>query len=238
MESRPRTTVPDALLRNVRPEAFEPAMLDAVGECLHIARAPQVAMTEHMTTLLERMRRQDPALYQHTCLVWLVSRYLAKQLGEADEECAVLEQAALLHDVGKLTPPPGLLATSTLFTAEEWVLMREHSERGAALVQQCSADEPVVQLVLHHHERWDGRGYPDGLAGEAIPRGARLLALADAIAAMASPRPYQPARTRAAIREELLVHAGTQFDPHLISRCLPLLFEDSWSDASVLRGEE
>src|SRR5690348_2249240 len=101
--------------------------------------------------------------------------------------------------------------------------MQQHPAAGARLLRQVGVDEAIVTLVFHHHERWDGQGYPDGLAGLAIPSGARLIAIADAFAAMTTARPYQPTRSVSAALQELERFAGTQFDPLLVQRCVTSL---------------
>jgi putative nucleotidyltransferase with HDIG domain len=137
----------------------------------------------------------------------------------SEEEQATITRAALVHDVGKLTLPRTLLDTPSRLSPQEYALMQQHCATGAHLLRQRGVDEAITLLVYHHHERWDGQGYPAGLAGPAIPAGARLIAIADAFAAMTTPRPYQSARSLPVALQELERCAGTQFDPLLVQQC-------------------
>ena len=172
--------------------------------------------------LLQQMRRVDLALYEHSLNVWALTQQLAAFLDEPDEEQTSCALAALVHDVGKLLLPRSLLDKPARLTAQEAALMQQHPAAGARLLRQVGVDEAIIPLVASHHERWDGQGYPAGLVGLAIPRGARLIAIADAFAAMTTSRPYQPAREVASAIEELKRGAGTQFDPLLVAQAAHL----------------
>jgi len=121
--------------------------------------------------------------------------------------------AARLRDVGMVALPDAILHKLGPLTTEEWATMGTHAAVGAEIVGQIPALRAVAPLVRAHHERWDGRGYPDQAVGEAIPLGARIVAVADAYVAMTMDRPYRAARSRAAAVAELRRCAGTQFDP-------------------------
>src|SRR6266550_7407992 len=120
---------------------------------------------------------------------------------------ATLRRGALLHDIGKIGVPDNVLRKPAALSESEWALMRRHPEHGARI---------IARIVRHHHERWDGKGYPDGLAGEAIPLGARVFAVADSFDAMTSDRPYRRAMSVEDARREVLRCRGTQFDPHVV----------------------
>ncbi|MGZ3644549.1 MAG: HD-GYP domain-containing protein [Ktedonobacteraceae bacterium] len=169
--------------------------------------------------LLADLRRIDPPLYDHSLLVWALTKHLAASLGYPEEEQATIAAAALMHDVGKLTLPMALLDKPARLTPQEYAVMQQHCAVGAYLLQQMHTDDRVIELVYHHHERWDGQGYPTGLAGLTIPTGARLIAIADALGVMTTPRPYQQARPISAAIQELERCAGTQFDPLLVQQC-------------------
>jgi putative nucleotidyltransferase with HDIG domain len=166
------------------------------------------------------MRRADLALYQHSLQVWALTQQLAAFLEYPDEEQTTCTLAALVHDVGKLTLPRTLLDKPARLTPQEAALMQQHPAAGARLLRQLGVDEAIIALVSHHHERWDGQGYPARLAGSATPRGARLIAIADTFMAMTTTRPYQPARPVFVALQELERGAGTQFDPLLVQRCV------------------
>ena len=122
-----------------------------------------------------------------------------------------------LHDVGKVAIPDAVLQKPGRLTENEWVLMRAHAAVGADVVRRLPALRVLAPLIHAHHEKWDGSGYPDGLTGEEIPLGARIVAVADAYGAMTTDRPYRPACTPAAALAELRRCAGTQFDPDVVA---------------------
>jgi two-component system, cell cycle response regulator len=127
-----------------------------------------------------------------------------------------VQRAALLHDVGKLALPPSVLEAAGPLSDADWILVRQHPAIGADLVRAFPWLSDVATLVRHHHERWDGEGYPEGLAGEDIPVGARVIAVCDAYDAMVSPRPYRAALVRDEALARLRQAAGTQFDPVVV----------------------
>lgn len=174
-------------------------------------------------SLLQQMQRADPALYAHSWQVAGLAHQLTISLGWPGVEQSAITTAALLHDAGKLSLPRSLLDKPGRLSPQEYTLIQQHSAAGARLLQQLCVEEAIVALVYHHHERWDGLGYPEGLVGLAIPRGARLLAIADAFAVMTASRPYQPARSVSAALRELERGAGTQFDPWLVPQCVARL---------------
>ncbi len=144
---------------------------------------------------------------------------LASVLGAAlalpPEQLADLRASARLHDIGKAGVPEALLAKQAPLTRREAAAVRRHVIVGDRLARALGAREPVRLAIRHHHERWDGAGYPDGLRGERIPLLARIIAIADAYDAITAGRPYRPARSPAEALAELARHAGSQFDPRL-----------------------
>ena len=154
-----------------------------------------------------------------------VSRYalrLAAQLGVADTELAVIEQGALLHDIGKIGVRDEVLRKRGALTAQEWDEMRKHAALGYSLLQRMQYLRPAATIVLQHHERWDGSGYPARLAGEDIAVGARVFHVVDALDAITSDRPYRKARPLAAARDEIERLAGTHFDPRMVEAFLDI----------------
>ena len=127
-----------------------------------------------------------------------------------------VEFGFLLHDVGKVAIPDGILHKADRLGEEERVLMRRHPVIGYEIVRNVDFLEEAAQIVRHHHERWDGNGYPDGLAGEEIPLAARVFSVADALDAMTTDRPYRPGATLGQARAEIREKAGTQFDPSVV----------------------
>ena len=153
----------------------------------------------------------DATLRGHSRDVAAISVAVGKALRLSRRQLAMLELAAVVHDVGKSAVPTRILLKPAPLDEGEWAEMRRHPVLGAELLTAVVPDA-VVEIVRSHHERWDGGGYPDGLAGDAIPLGARIVAVVDAYCAMTEPRPYRRADTAANARAELLTQAGTQFD--------------------------
>jgi HD-GYP domain-containing protein (c-di-GMP phosphodiesterase class II) len=147
---------------------------------------------------------------------------IAGQLGMSPELRRTITVGALVHDIGKLVIDEGVLAKPGPLDAEEWRSVRRHPDEGARLLAGVLALD-VLAIVRSHHERWDGTGYPDALAGESIPLPARVVAVADAYRAMLEPRPYRsPVASRDAVRE-IECQSGAQFDPgcvHALLDCL------------------
>lgn len=147
---------------------------------------------------------------------------LGRRLGLPEAELDRLRLAALLHDVGKLALPEDILEKPAALTSLEWQSVVQHPRIGQVILEQAAAIRDAVPIVLHHHERFGGRGYPYGLRGEEIPLGARIVALADAYDAMVEDRPYKGAIGHGEAIEELRRHAGTQFDPDLVDAFVEL----------------
>jgi diguanylate cyclase (GGDEF)-like protein len=160
---------------------------------------------------------KDQTTHKHIRRVQLYSRRLGAMMGMGDKELQALEAASLLHDIGKLGVPDYILNKPGKLTEYEFNKMKIHPVIGAEILSNVKFDFPVASYVRAHHERWDGCGYPDGLKGEDIPLGARILALVDHFDALHSDRPYRKALTR----EEAVGHirrlSGTFFDPSLVS---------------------
>jgi len=148
---------------------------------------------------------------------------VGRQLGMNAHELEDLRYGAILHDIGKIGVPDQVLKKPTGLEAQEWEIIRQHPLIGAKILEPVAHLTGAARIVRHHHERYDGTGYPDGLAGEAIPLGARILAVVDAYCAIEDERVYKPARSREEAVAELKRCAGSQFDPHLVEIFLQLL---------------
>ena len=138
------------------------------------------------------------------------------ELPVAPENLSTLRRGALLHDIGKIGVPDNVLRKPAALSDAEWVVMKRHPEHGARIISQIPFLQDVSRIVRHHHERWDGMGYPDGIAAEAIPLGARIFAVADSFDAMTSDRPYRRAMSVKDARVEVARCRGTQFDPNIV----------------------
>jgi hypothetical protein len=161
---------------------------------------------------------KDAHTRSHSEEVALAAFLLARAMGFSPTDADRVHVAGHLHDIGKIGVPDAVLLKAGTLTPEEWEHMRAHPVIGARIVSPVAdlADEGVAAMILHHHERWDGRGYPHGLRGEAIPLGARIIALADSLSAMLQHRPYRPAMHFEQAEAELLRCSGSQFDPAVV----------------------
>jgi len=151
---------------------------------------------------------------------------MAKRLRLPESEVGKISYAAILHDIGKIGIPEQVLNKPTKLSPEEYELMKTHPAKGAEIIKHVKFLAPVVPLVRHDHERWDGNGYPDGLKGEAIPLGSRIVAVVDAYDAMTTDRIYRKAPGKEYAISELKKYAGTQFDPKLVELFIEILKED------------
>lgn len=182
----------------------------------------QQANRDLLEMMVKAIETRDPYTSGHSRRVAVMARRVAELLRLPSRVAESIETAALLHDIGKIEADyteiirkPGQLSN------EERRRIQAHATRGAELIKSLSSfKNDVVAAVHHHHERYDGRGYPDGLSGEAIPLGARIIMICDAVDAMLSDRPYRGALSVGDVQEQLQLGKGTQFDPWIISRLL------------------
>lgn len=179
------------------------------------ARRETQALMERLADILER---RDPSTFQHS---QRVTGYVAAMLQELPplpyETTQGLLAAARVHDIGKVAIRDQALMKAGPLTPDEWAEIEQHASIGADIVEGLWVYRPWATVIRHHHERWDGRGYPAGLAGDAIPLGARIIAVADAYDAMTSDRVYRPALDQETALAELRKGSGTQFDPEVVA---------------------
>jgi putative nucleotidyltransferase with HDIG domain len=159
----------------------------------------------------------------HAVRVTHLAEALGRRSGLDEERLMYLRWGALLHDIGKIGIPDAVLNKPGRLNDEEWAMMRRHPEVAGELLRPISFLAPALDVPTCHHERWDGSGYPSGLAGEAIPRAARIFAVVDVWDALLSDRPYRPAWTRDAARAHLEREAGRLFDPAVVSAFLAMI---------------
>ena len=169
-----------------------------------------------LAALVDVVELRDPYTAGHSMRVATMARDLAVWMGLPGEEADLIETAGRVHDLGKVAMTPALLFKTGPLTEEEWTYVRQHPVHGAAIVEKFAGYRGCAVLVRHHHERWDGTGYPEGLAGEEIPLGARILAVADAFDAMTSARAYRPASGPETVLAVLEAGAGAQWDPRVV----------------------
>jgi HD-GYP domain-containing protein (c-di-GMP phosphodiesterase class II) len=183
----------------------------------------QHGFVQTLTTLAETIDLRDPYTAGHSRRVAAYSRLLAIDLGLSSEVVKQIEHAALLHDIGKVGVPDAVLFKNGELDDEERLLIRAHPVIGAGLLADIPTMCDIYPCILHHHERWDGRGYPDGLSGENIPLGARIIAVADSFDAMTTDRPYRRGLGADAAIAELVRHETTQFDRRCVLAFIALV---------------
>jgi len=184
------------------------------------------ACDQSKAVLIIALSERHPDLASHNADVSRMAELVARQLEVSDEQVASIVHAAELHDVGKVGVPDAILSKPGPLDPDEWAFMRRHTIIGERIIAGAPALAQVGCLVRSSHERWDGAGYPDQLAGEAIPIGSRIIALCDAFDAMLSERPYQAPRTMSQALAELRRCAGTQFDPAVVDAFLVVIAEE------------
>ena len=167
-----------------------------------------------LRALLAAVNARDSYTAMHSREVVTLTRAVARQLGLDEAQRSEVEHIALLHDLGKIAVPDAILRKPGPLTDHERVLMRQHPVVGAEILASMPELAHLARAVRAEHERWDGGGYPDGLAGEQIPVASRIVFVCDAYHAMTSNRPYRRAMSSAAAREEIRREAGRQFCPH------------------------
>jgi putative nucleotidyltransferase with HDIG domain len=173
------------------------------------------AVIERSTAALEALSAtvdaRDTYTAGHSRRVAASATLIARELGLSGAELDVVDQAALLHDIGKIGVPDAVLLKEGPLTAAEWVVMRSHPEEGARIIERLGYLDEVVPGIRYHHERMDGRGYPEGLIGDEIPLAARIIHVADALDAMTTKRLYREERSFEEALEEIRRGRGTDF---------------------------
>jgi diguanylate cyclase (GGDEF)-like protein len=227
-----------------------PAEVVTASDALRIAdrrmysqkgRRADSASSQTRGVLLRVLHEREPELERHLDGVARLAATFGRQLSLDSEELDVLVRAAELHDIGKIAIPDEILHKSGDLTSEEWLLMRKHPLIGQRVLDAAPALGEVAQLVRSTHERWDGSGYPDGLAGRDIPIGSRVILICDAYNAMTEGRPFRAARSNKQALEELASEAGTQFDPELVKafteKVMPALERERYGSPATTVGE-
>lgn len=187
-----------------------------------LERSREIAQARHEISLaiVGALDLRDVETEGHSLRVQGLSVAIARELGCSEDEIEIIGLGALLHDIGKIGVSDHVLRKPRALTDDEWNEIKRHPELGYRFLRQLTVASRVADIVRAHHERWDGRGYPLGLAGEAIPLGARIFAVADAFDAMTSDRPYRRALTRKAAIAEIARCSGSQFDPKVVDAFL------------------
>jgi putative two-component system response regulator len=199
--------------RGLLPASLARTALDRDAELLRVAGHRDRAAIESLAAAVEA---KDQTTSRHLHAVGRLARDVAALLDPELAGSDDFHSACLLHDVGKIGVPEAILTKPGPLDPEEWIVMRAHPLTGVRVIEPLGLAGVIHDVVLHHHERWDGDGYPHGLVGEEIPRGARIFSVCDALDAMTSNRPYRRAMPVADALERVRAESGRQFDPEVV----------------------
>jgi putative nucleotidyltransferase with HDIG domain len=181
-----------------------------------------IALQGLIDVLLATLDARDPYTYEHSFRVARYAEMMAWELELPSASCHRIHVAALLHDIGKIAMSDQVLNRAGRLNREEMLEIQRHPCIGSNILSRLPGFQDIATIVLHHHERFDGDGYPEQLAGEAIPLESRIIAVADSFDAMTSNRPYRKAMTFTAAIDEVSRHAGEQFDPAIAASLIRL----------------
>jgi HD-GYP domain-containing protein (c-di-GMP phosphodiesterase class II) len=172
---------------------------------------------------IAKLDETDAASTEHSRAVSLWCRRIARSLGLRAEECADVARSGLLHDVGKTFTPKEVLFAPRALSSGEWATVREHSLLGAAMIERVPLLRPFTAVARSHHERVDGKGYPDGLPARELPLAVRIVTVVDSFTAMIARRPYRLPMSPTIALKELRRHSGTQFDPDVVEAMIKVV---------------
>jgi len=218
-----------AILMELRSEKREPidirkinlclAMVSQMGAAINIAKLYSRLFEQLMETVLamaEAVEKKSPWTAGHSKRVTHYAQAIAKKMGWSDDQLEEMRITGLLHDLGKIAVPESILNKSGRLTEGEYTIIKRHPVDGAEILSKIREFQIYIPAIRHHHEWFNGKGYPDGLKGSEIPVGARILAIADAFDAMTADRPYRKGLDHKQATERLIEAAGEQFDPEIV----------------------
>ena len=194
--------------------------------------------SQFLNSFITALKLVDSDTEHHVKRTQSFGQALGKSIGLNSSKLAALELLCLLHDIGKITVPLEILNKPGKLTDDEWEAIRTHTTKGYEMISHLEELQPIASGVLSHHERWDGKGYPNGLKGEEIPILARIISIVDAFDAMINDRSYRKATTAEEAKLELKKNAGTQFDPNLVEHFLKVLEENPEFNKGTTTNEE
>jgi HD-GYP domain-containing protein (c-di-GMP phosphodiesterase class II) len=180
---------------------------------------------EFAKVLAYTLEEKDPYTSGHSERVCYYSDFISKRLSFPPKERNELQIASYLHDIGKIGISNRFINKKGTLTPTDWAIIKQHTKKSIELLIPLNLSSNILSYIQHHHERFDGTGYPDGLAGEQIPLGARIIAISDSYDSMTSDRPYRKPLSSGDAKGELMKNAGKQFDPKLVSLFLDVLKE-------------
>jgi putative nucleotidyltransferase with HDIG domain len=206
---------------------FRTAVARMQDDVAHLTRINSIYLST-IETLAQAVDARDQVTHDHIRRVQKNAMRLAREVGlNEDQQLRALEAAALLHDTGKLAIPEHILNKPDVLTPAEFEVMKRHAVIGADILSSIDFPFPVVPIVRHHHENWDGSGYPDGLRGNEIPMAARILSVVDCFDALTSDRPYRGALTPEKALAVILERSGVMYDPVVVDALLRIKDEIS-----------
>jgi len=211
LENRAYQTNLESLV-SARTEQLRKAMGDLRQAMSDLERSYDITLE----ALGDALDLKDAETEGHSKRVTAFTIAMARAMGLTDDKIRIIARGAFLHDIGKMAIPDAILRKPGALTEEEKELMKEHCYRGYQMLRKIPFLQEAAEIVYSHQERYDGTGYPRGLAGEEIPLGARIFSIADALDAITSDRPYRAAQSVDAARDEILQWAGRQFDPKIV----------------------
>ncbi len=183
--------------------------------------------------IISALEARDPYTSHHSSRVAEMTETICELMELDEEEKEIYHIAAHLHDIGKIGIRDNVLLKEGKLNDEEWNIMKSHSEQGYNILMNAKSFEAVADIVRSHHERYDGKGYPDGLKGEDIPLGARIIAIADSIDAMISDRPYRKGMDTEMCKEQIRKNIGIMYDPKIATKVL-----EHWDKVLSSREDE
>jgi len=190
-----------------------------------VSATPNLDMEETVRGWLRILYLRDRETEDHTQRVAEITLQIARRLGISEQELVHIRYGALLHDIGKVAVPDKILFKPGPLTEEEWQTMKRHPIVAMELLESIAYLGPALAILRSHHEKWDGSGYPDGLAGEAIPLVARIFALADVYDALTTERPYRGAWPQVDALDYILKQSGSHFDPSIAPVFIDMMLE-------------
>ncbi len=208
-------------------KSVEDALKEA-AESMHTKKLMNVTSQKSslLDSLTQTLTESDYETEEHVERTREMAVRLGKAIHLSDTELGRLALLAVLHDIGKIAIPHTILLKPGKLTEEEWEIMKTHTEKGYRIASASKELQPMAEYILHHHERWDGKGYPSGLKGEEIPLLSRIITVVDSHDVMVHDRPYHKAMSHEMAVEELLRCSGTQFDPQLVQVFLKVINDE------------